>query len=278
MKLQCGTTILDLDSPQVMGILNVTPDSFSDGGALHRAGAVDIDLALYKAEQLVNEGASLIDVGGESTRPGASPVAIDEELNRVIPVVEAIAQRLDVIISVDTSQPQVMSEAAAVGAGLINDVRALQLDGALAAAAAAELPVCIMHMKGNPKTMQHSPEYSDCVHEVSLFLHDRLDACIAAGIRLDSILVDPGIGFGKQDEHNLALVKNLKEFNGFGAGILFGVSRKSMIGRLLNRELEERLPGSLAFALLALQAGAKILRVHDVAATVDIIKVHTLVS
>lgn len=276
MIISCANRKLDLSRPQVMGILNVTPDSFSDGGSLHRSGALRVDAALSRAASMVEEGATIIDVGGESTRPGASPVSIQEELDRVLPVVEAIASRLDVVISVDTSQPRVIRATAGVGAGLINDVRALRLDGALEAAASVQLPVCLMHMQGNPETMQHNPEYDNCVEEVYDFLKGRIGACIQAGLDEKQILVDPGIGFGKRDEHNLALVKSMMRFQELGAGILFGVSRKSMIGRLLGRELSDRLPGSLAFAMAALQGGAKILRVHDVAPTVDIVKVYEL--
>lgn len=261
-----------------MGILNVTPDSFSDGGSLLRANQICLDAALRRAEQMVSEGATIIDVGGESTRPGAEPVSVTEELDRVVPVVEALTDRLDVVLSVDTSQPEVITAVAHAGAGLINDVRALRLEGALKAAADTGLPVCLMHMQGDPATMQHDPHYSDCVQEVRDFLVERIKACQQAGIDEAQILVDPGIGFGKQDEHNLALVKALSQFKGLGAGILFGVSRKSMIGRLLERELPDRLAGSLAFALAALEGGAKVLRVHDVAPTVDIVKVYELLQ
>ena len=276
--LQCGSRQLDLSVPQVMAILNATPDSFSDGGKLYQHGQVDIAKVLSKAEAFVAEGASIIDIGGESTRPGASPVTVEEELARVIPVVEAISARLDVIISVDTSQPAVINEAASSGAGFINDVRALRMDGALAAAAQSKLPVCLMHMKGDPQTMQHNPEYDDCLTEVVGFLRERVGVCEQVGIPKQQIIVDPGIGFGKRDEHNLALTRELQSLSGLSAGVLFGVSRKSMIGRLLNRELSERLPGSLALALVALQAGAKILRVHDVTETVDVVKIFQYLS
>lgn len=278
MNLTCANRILNLSRPHVMGILNVTPDSFSDGGVLHSGSTLKLDAALSRAEQMVLQGATIIDVGGESTRPGAVPVSIDEELDRVVPVVEAIASRIDVVISVDTSQPKVIEASAAVGAGLINDVRALRLDGALEAAARVKLPVCLMHMQGDPATMQHNPEYGNCVEEVYDFLRERISACKQAGLDEKQILVDPGIGFGKRDEHNLALVKSINQFEELGAGILFGVSRKSMIGRLLDRELPERLAGSLAFAMAALSGGAKILRVHDVAQTVDIVKVYELLQ
>ena len=278
MNLTCANRTLNLSRPHVMGILNVTPDSFSDGGVLHSGSALNLDVALSRAEQMVEQGTTIIDVGGESTRPGAVPVSVDEELDRVVPVVEAIASRIDVVISVDTSQPKVIEASAAVGAGLINDVRALRLDGALEAAARVKLPVCLMHMQGDPATMQHNPEYGNCVEEVYDFLRERISACKQAGLDEKQILVDPGIGFGKRDEHNLALVKSINQFEELGAGILFGVSRKSMIGRLLDRELPERLAGSLAFAMAALSGGAKILRVHDVAQTVDIVKVYELLQ
>ncbi|HEY7772247.1 MAG TPA: dihydropteroate synthase [Marinagarivorans sp.] len=259
-----------------MAILNATPDSFSDGGRLYQDGRVNFDRVLHTVEAMVKQGAAIIDVGGESTRPGAEAVTVDEELARVVPVVEAIAQRFDAVISLDTSQPQVIAEGASAGAGLINDVRALQLEGALAAAAKVGLPVCLMHMKGDPATMQHNPHYERCVDEVFDFLRLRVNACAEVGIPAEQLLVDPGIGFGKRDEHNLALIKALPRFKTLGAGVLFGASRKSMIGRLLGRELPERLAGSLGFAYAALLGGAKILRVHDVAETVDIINVFEL--
>ena len=275
-KLQCGLRSLDLRQPQIMGILNATPDSFSDGGQLFVRSQVSVDLALRKAEDMAAKGASIIDVGGESTRPSALPVSLAAEMDRVLPVVERIAQNIDVVISVDTSQPSIMREAVKVGAGLINDVRGLRLSGALAAAADQKVAICLMHMQGDPQTMQHNPEYGDCTHAVRCFLRERIDACVQAGIDPSQILVDPGIGFGKRDEHNLELIKRLSAFKDLGAGILFGISRKSMIGRLLGRDLPDRLAGSLGFGLVALQAGAKVLRVHDVAATADIVKIFQL--
>ena len=270
-KLQCGLRSLDLSQPHIMGILNVTPDSFSDGGQLFVRSQVSVDLALRKAEDMAAKGASIIDVGGESTRPSALPVSLAAEMDRVLPVVERIAQNIDVVISVDTSQPSIMREAVKVGAGLINDVRGLRLSGALAAAADQKVAICLMHMQGDPQTMQHNPEYGDCTHAVRCFLRERIDACVQAGIDPSQILVDPGIGFGKRDEHNLELIKRLSAFKD-----LFGISRKSMIGRLLGRDLPDRLAGSLGFGLVALQAGAKVLRVHDVAATADIVKIFQL--
>lgn len=278
MQLVCGKHILDLTRPQVMGILNTTPDSFSDGGSYYAGGGLDLELALRRAEQMCEEGATLIDIGGESTRPGADPVTEQQELDRVVPVVEAIARRLDVVISVDTSTPAVMRESASAGAGLINDVRALSRAGAIETAAATGLPVCVMHMQGEPGSMQSSPEYADVVAEVREFLMQRLDACIAAGIPRDKVVFDPGFGFGKNDDHNLALLRQLPETAPADIALLVGMSRKSMIGRLLDRPVDARLPGSLALAMLAAQRGAHIIRVHDVAATVDVLRMQQLVD
>ncbi|MGH8352472.1 MAG: dihydropteroate synthase [Pseudomonas sp.] len=266
-RLPCGSRVLDLARPQVMGILNVTPDSFSDGGRFSRR-----DAALRHAEAMVGAGASLIDVGGESTRPGARSVSPTEELERVAPVVEAIAAELDVIISVDTSTPAVMRETARLGAGLINDVRALRREGALDAAAASGLPVCLMHMRGEPGSMQLNPQYADLLGEVRDFLAERLAACAAAGIPAERVILDPGFGFAKTLEHNLSLFKHLEALHAFGRPLLVGVSRKSMIGQVLGREVGERLSGSLALAALALAKGVRILRVHDVAETVDVVR------
>ncbi|PTQ68107.1 dihydropteroate synthase [Pseudomonas sp. GV071] len=266
-RLPCGSRFLDLSRPHVMGILNVTPDSFSDGGHFSR-----IDLALQHAADMVAAGATLIDVGGESTRPGARPVSPVEELERVAPVVEAIARELDVIISVDTSTPAVIRESARLGAGLINDVRSLQRDGALEAVAATNLPVCLMHMRGEPGTMQDNPMYTDLVAEVGDFLSERMAACIAAGIAAERLVLDPGFGFAKTYEHNLSLFKHMQELHALGRPLLVGVSRKSMIGRALGREVGERLYGGLALAALAVAKGAHILRVHDVAETVDVVR------
>lgn len=266
-RLPCGSRLLDLTRPQVMGILNVTPDSFSDGGRFNRR-----DAALRHAEAMFRAGATLIDVGGESTRPGARDVSPTEELERVAPVVEAIAAELDVIISVDTSTPSVMREAARLGAGLINDVRSLQRDGALDAAADTGLPVCLMHMRGEPTTMQHNPVYADVLVEVRDFLAERLAACATAGIAAERVILDPGFGFAKTLEHNLSLFKRLEALHDFGRPLLVGVSRKSMIGRVLGHEVGERLYGSLALAALAVAKGAHILRVHDVAETVDVVR------
>jgi dihydropteroate synthase len=250
-----------------MGILNVTPDSFSDGGRFSR-----VDLALQHAAAMVAAGATLIDVGGESTRPGARAVSPVEELERVAPVVEAIARELDVIISVDTSTPAVIRESARLGAGLINDVRSLQRDGALEAVAATQLPVCLMHMRGEPGTMQNDPVYADVVSEVRDFLLERMAACAAAGIAAERVVLDPGFGFAKTYEHNLTLFNHMQMLHALGRPLLVGVSRKSMIGKALGREVNERLYGSLALAALAVAKGAHILRVHDVPETVDVVR------
>tara|TARA_R110000868_G_scaffold202723_2_gene450480 strand:+ start:407 stop:1258 length:852 start_codon:yes stop_codon:yes gene_type:complete len=266
-RLPCGSRFLDLSRPHVMGILNVTPDSFSDGGRYGQR-----DAALRHAEAMLQAGATLIDVGGESTRPGARAVSSVEELERVAPVVEAIARELDVIISVDTSTPAVIRETARLGAGLINDVRSLQRDGALDAVADSGLPVCLMHMRGEPTTMQQNPQYPDVVAEVRAFLLERLTACAAVGIGAERVILDPGFGFAKTLEHNLSLFKHLQSLHVLGRPLLVGVSRKSMIGKVLGHEVGERLYGSLALAALALSKGTHILRVHDVAQTVDVVR------
>ncbi|MBF8651440.1 dihydropteroate synthase [Pseudomonas putida] len=266
-RLPCGNRVLDLSRTHVMGILNVTPDSFSDGGRFSQR-----DEALRHAEAMVAAGATLIDVGGESTRPGARPVSVTEELERVAPMVEAIHRHLDVVVSVDTSTPAVMREAARLGAGLINDVRALERDGALDAAAATGLPVCLMHMRGEPGTMQDDPHYDDVTEDVARYLQQRMMACADAGIEADRIVLDPGFGFAKTLAHNLSLFKHLEALHRLGRPLLVGVSRKSMIGLTLERPVAERLYGSLALAALAMTKGASILRVHDVAQTVDVVR------
>jgi len=268
MMLDCGGRLLDLTAPRVMGVLNVTPDSFSDGGFF-----LSPDAALRRAESIAAEGADIIDVGGESTRPGARPVDTDEEMRRVIPVVEAIARRLPLPISVDTSQPAIMRAAADAGAGMINDVRALRLPGALAAARAAGLPVCLMHMQGEPRDMQRDPHYTDVIAEVKAFLRQRLATCEAAGIDRARLLIDPGFGFGKGFAHNLRLLAGLRGLTELGAPILVGLSRKSTLGAITGRATGDRVAASLSAALLAVQRGAAIVRVHDVAATVDALKV-----
>ncbi|WP_339479151.1 MULTISPECIES: dihydropteroate synthase [unclassified Pseudomonas] len=266
-RLPCGNRVLDLAHAHVMGILNVTPDSFSDGGRFSQ-----LDAALRHAEAMVVAGATLIDVGGESTRPGARAVSPTEELERVAPIVERIHRELDVIISVDTSTPAVMRETARLGAGLINDVRSLQRDGALDAAAATGLPVCLMHMLGEPGTMQNDPHYDDVTREVGEFLMERLDQCAAVGIPAERIILDPGFGFAKTLAHNLSLFKHMEALHALGRPLLVGVSRKSMIGNALGRPVGERLYGGLALAALALAKGARILRVHDVVETMDIVR------
>ncbi|WP_449117148.1 dihydropteroate synthase [Pseudomonas viridiflava] len=266
-RLPCGNRVLDLAHTHVMGILNATPDSFSDGGRYSQ-----LDAALRHAQEMVAAGATLIDVGGESTRPGARPVSSSEEVDRVAPVVELIARELDVIISVDTSTPEVIVESARLGAGLINDVRSLRRPGALEAAAATGLPVCLMHMLGEPGDMQDNPHYQDLVGEVSAFLADRMERCEAAGIPKDRIILDPGFGFAKTLEHNLRLFRQMEALHALGRPLLVGVSRKSMIGAVLGRPVGERLIGGLALAALAMTKGARILRVHDVAETADVVR------
>jgi len=268
MMFDCNGRQLDLRRPRVMGILNVTPDSFSDGGRfLRREDAVRQALAMEAA------GAAIVDVGGESTRPGAPEVGLDEELARVIPVIEALREVLKVPISVDTSKPEVMREAVAAGAGMINDVNALRAEGAIEAAAELGVPVCLMHMQGTPRTMQRSPAYGDVVAEVKAFLEARMAACEAAGIPRERLLLDPGFGFGKTLEHNLALLRHLDALAALERPLLVGLSRKSMLGAITGRETEERLAAGLAAAVLAVERGARLVRVHDVAATVDALKV-----
>jgi dihydropteroate synthase len=252
----------------IMGVLNVTPDSFSDGGRL-----CSTELAVAHALRLAEQGADMLDIGGESTRPDAVEVSLDEELSRVMPVIEALALRIDVSISIDTSKPEVMRAAVAAGAGFINDVYALRREGALDTAAALGVPVCLMHMPGDPRTMQKDVRYDDVLAEVRQFLTERMFACEMAGIARKNIVIDPGFGFGKQLDHNLALLANLDYFNQLGVPVLAGVSRKSMIGQITGRDVGERLAGSAAAALLAVQRGAKIIRVHDVAETKDVLAV-----
>lgn len=267
--LQCGARWLDLSRPVVMGILNVTPDSFSDGGRYNK-----LDAALAQARLMCSEGAAIIDIGAESTRPGAAPVSVQEELDRTLPVLEKLVRELDVVVSVDTSSPELMKEAAALGAGLINDVRALQRQGALQAAAASGLPVCLMHMQGEPGTMQHQPSYGDVLAEVEAFLRERIQACATAGIAPERIVLDPGFGFGKTKEHNLALLGGLGRFAALGCPVLVGLSRKSMLGVILGgAEVDQRLYAGLAAATIAVLNGARIVRTHDVKATCDALAV-----
>ena len=268
MKLYARDSELDLSFPHVMGILNITPDSFSDGGS--HATLTD---AITHTNEMVNAGATIIDVGGESTRPGAADVSVEEELERVIPVVTEIARRFEVWISVDTSRPEVIRESARAGAHLINDIRALQMPGALSAAAETGLPVCIMHMQGQPKTMQQAPDYDDVVAEVDLFFAEQIERCLAGGIQKQNLILDPGYGFGKTLAHNYQLLARLSHFHHFGLPLLAGMSRKSMIGQLLNVGPSQRLSGSLACAVIAAMQGAQILRVHDVKETVEAIRV-----
>lgn len=266
MLLRLGD--LSVETPAVMGVLNVTPDSFSDGGRF-----VNRDAAVRHAEVMANAGAALVDIGGESTRPGADAVTEQQELDRVMPVVEAIRGRIDLPISVDTSKPGVMRAAAAAGAALINDIRALREPGALDAAAASGVPVCLMHMQGQPRTMQANPHYQDVTAEVTNFLQERLAACAGAGIGRDRLLIDPGFGFGKTVRHNVELLANLRQLAVIGPPLLVGLSRKSSLGVLTGREVDERLPASLAAAVVAVMRGASIVRAHDVAETVDAIKI-----
>ena len=271
--LKCGKHTLDFSRPHVMGILNVTPDSFSDGGRY-----TNLDAALRRAEQMHAQGASIIDIGGESTRPGAAIVTAQQELDRVAPLVELIARECDVIVSVDTSTPVVMRESARLGAGLINDVRALQREGALEAAAATDLAICLMHMRGEPQTMQDEPYYDDVAAEVMAFLEERINACAQIGIAAERLVLDPGFGFAKNTQHNYELFKRMSELHQLQRPLLIGVSRKSMVGNILQQPVDQRLYGSLALAVMALERGAKILRVHDVAPTMDVLKVFNAVQ
>jgi dihydropteroate synthase len=255
-----------------MGILNITPDSFSDGGVF-----LSPENAIAQALRMAEEGADIIDVGGESTRPGARPVSAQEEMERVLPVVEALHARVPLPISIDTSKPEVMHAAVAAGAGFINDVLALRTDGALAAAAELNVPVCLMHMQGEPRTMQDHPRYTDVVGEVRDFLKQRLEACVNAGIPASRLVVDPGFGFGKTLEHNVELLRGLKKLQGMGTAVLVGLSRKSMIGKALGLPVEQRLHASVALAVMAVQQGARIARVHDVGPTVEALRMWQVV-
>lgn len=268
MKLDFGGRVLDLSTPRIMGVLNVTPDSFSDGGRY-----TEIDAAVEHAERLVDEGADIVDVGGESTRPGAQAVSVQAELDRVIPVIERLSREVDAVISVDTMKPEVMRAACAAGAGLINDVLALRAADAVSVARDCGVPVCLMHMQGEPRTMQQKPYYDDVVAEVSRFLLDRAEACVEAGIQHGRLILDPGFGFGKTQTHNLELFANLSKLVALDYPVLVGVSRKSMLGAILNAPLEERLYGGVAAAAIAAWEGAAIVRVHDVRATRDALRV-----
>lgn len=267
-RLNYGNKSLDLSSPVIMGILNATPDSFSDGGEF-----ASFQAACSQADKMIAQGATFIDIGGESTRPGAKEVALEDELARVLPLIEYVANRHSVWISIDTSKPEVMKAAVAAGAHLINDVRALQLPGALEAASELNVPVCLMHMQGQPGTMQQAPIYTDVVEEVIHFFKARMASCIEAGIKKEHIILDPGFGFGKTIAHNYELLQRLAELDVFELPLLVGMSRKSMFGQLLNRDVSQRLSASLAGNMLAIQAGAHIIRVHDVQEAADMMAV-----
>ncbi|PJG86529.1 dihydropteroate synthase [Conservatibacter flavescens] len=268
MKLFANQKTLDLSTPQIMGILNFTPDSFSDSGQFFQ-----LDKALFHVEYMINAGAAIIDIGGESTRPMAEEVSLDEELSRVVPLVDAIHQRFDCWISVDSSKPEIMYEAAQVGMDIINDIRALNEKNALQMAVDLALPVCIMHMQGQPRTMQTAPQYHDVVAEVRSFLSEKIEQCLQAGVKKENLILDPGFGFGKSVEHNYSLLKELNQFCSMGYPVLAGLSRKSMLGAILDKPVEQRLIGSVTSALIAAQKGAKILRVHDIAETADALKI-----
>ena len=272
-KLDCAGRIITLDQPRIMGILNLTPDSFSDGGQW-----LDKSKAIRHAINMQAAGADIIDVGGESTRPGARAVPLQQELDRVIPVIEAIAPQLSVPVSIDTSKPEVMREAVAAGAGLINDVFALRQEGAIQAAAELDVPVCLMHMSGVPRVMQENPVYEDVFDEVRTFLLERAKLCEIAGIMTDRIILDPGFGFGKTLQHNIQLFQKLPELVQGAYPVLVGVSRKAMIGHLTGRDTQDRVSGSVVAAVLAAQMGVTIIRVHDVAETSDALKVAAALS
>lgn len=264
MQLRLGSRILDLSAPKVMGVLNVTPDSFSDGGQF-----VGLDAALTQAEHMAGEGAAIIDVGGESSRPGAAPVSVQAELDRVMPVIEGIASRIDVAISIDTSKPEVMRAAAAAGAVMINDICALQREGAAAEAARLDVAVCLMHMQGEPRTMQENPVYGDVTEEVAAFLAERVAACVESGVARERITVDPGFGFGKTAAHNLALLAELGRLLRLELPLTVGLSRKRTLGALTGRPVDQRMPAGIAAAVLAVERGAHIVRTHDVGPTID---------
>ncbi len=268
MKLYANNKVLDLSVPRIMGILNFTPDSFSDSGQFYQ-----LDKALIQVEKMLNAGADIIDIGGESTRPNAEEVSVEQELERVVPLVDAVRRRFDCWISVDTSKPQVMAESATVGMDLINDIRALQEPQALETAVKLGLPVCLMHMQGQPRTMQNNPQYQNVVEEVLQFLQKRTALCIQAGIKAENIIWDVGFGFGKSVQHNYKLLQQLSRFTAQGYPVLAGLSRKSMIGAVLDKSVEQRVVGSATGALIAAMNGATILRVHDVEATADALKV-----
>ena len=270
---QCGSRVLDLAAPVVMGVLNVTPDSFSDGGRF-----VERQSAVEHARRMIADGAAIIDIGGESTRPGAAPADLAQELERVIPVIEAVRRDSQVFISVDTSKPEVMRAAVAAGADIINDVRALAEPGALETAADSKAGICLMHMLGEPRTMQEAPHYDSVVEDVTAFLAARMRACRDAGVDAARLAIDPGFGFGKTAAHNLALLKNLAALEVLGAPIVVGLSRKSLLAKITGRPVESRIPGSVALAAIAVLNGARIVRAHDVAATWDAVRVAAAVG
>ncbi len=270
--LDCGGRPLDLSRPAVMGILNITPDSFSDGGVF-----LSPEKAITQALRMAEEGAAVIDIGGESTRPGAQPVSAQEEMDRVIPVIEALRGKISLPISIDTSKPEVMRAAVAAGAGFINDVRALRDEGALETAASLQVPVCLMHMQGEPRRMQENPRYRDVLSDIGDFLRTRLQAALAAGIPAQRLVIDPGFGFGKTLEHNLELLRGLRKLQSLGAPILVGLSRKSLIGKALGLPVEGRLQASVALALIAVQNSARLVRVHDVGPTVEALRMWSVV-
>lgn len=272
-KFQCGRYTFPLDRPYVMGIVNVTPDSFSDGGQFSNT-----DLAVEHALKLVEEGADILDIGGESTRPNAEPVPLQEELNRVIPVIQALQGRVNVPISIDTYKPEVMRAAIAAGADLVNDIKALQEIGALEAVKKSNVGICLMHMQGTPQTMQIDPHYEDVVAEVKTFLNQRLQILLAAGVEKNRILLDPGFGFGKTREHNIRLVKELDQLLDLGQPLLVGLSRKSVLGKLTGGDESQRLHASVAAAVVSAMKGAHIVRVHDVSATVEAMKIVAAVN
>jgi len=272
MILKLPGRTLDLHEPQVMGVLNLTPDSFSDGGRF-----VNTDAALAKARMMIAEGAAIIDIGGESSRPGAASVSVEEELSRTIPIIERIKRELDCIVSIDTCKPAVMDAACAAGTELINDIRALSAEGAIEVARRRAVSVCLMHMQGEPRTMQSDPQYFEVVNEVQAFLAERIAACEAVGIGRDRLLIDPGFGFGKTIPHNLQMLAYLDRFLSFGIPLLVGLSRKSLFGQLLGLPVSERLAPSIAAAALAVRSGAHIVRAHDVAATVAAVRLASAV-
>ncbi len=279
LSITAGGRQIDLSSPVCMGIINTTPDSFSDGAQLQQKASsefqIDVDKALSRAESMIRDGATFIDIGGESTRPGADEVSTQQQLDRVIPVIQAIRSNLDTCISIDTSSPEVMSEAIGAGAAMVNDIRALSHPHAIEVVKQMPVAICLMHMQGQPGTMQKSIGYDDVVDEVFTFLKERVQVCLDSGISRERLIVDPGFGFGKSQTHNYQLLKNLKRFAKLKLPLLVGISRKSMIGDVVDRPVDQRLAGSIAATIHALSAGANIIRTHDVAATIDAIRVNS---